>query len=131
MEIDEIRKILPEPDIEYLISKGYKFDVFQQGGDILIIIHAFGLPEFYKPREASLLIVLPAGYPSANPDMFWTYPDVTLKDGPWPKTAEVHQEFLGKNWQRWSRHLSGGWRPGIDCLRTYVATISRELEKGL
>jgi hypothetical protein len=132
METEEIRKILPEPDVDYLLEKEYKFDVHQVGSDVHVIINDFAFPDPYRPNQASLLIILPAGYPSANPDMFWTHPDIKLSDDRWPTSSEYHQDFDGKSWQRWSRHMAaGGWRAGVDNLRTYMTSVSREIMKGL
>ncbi|MEN6489234.1 MAG: E2/UBC family protein [Smithella sp.] len=130
MEIDEVKKILPKPDVDCLIEKGYEFEVNQLDGNIHVIIDAFGFPA-YSPNQASILLILPAGYPNAKPDMFWTYPDVKLKDGRWPAACEVHQDFHGKSWQRWSRHSPAPWRPGVDCLRNYLTMVIREIGKGI
>ncbi len=126
-----LSKKLPEPDLECLESKGYQFDIQELNNEIHIIIENFLFPPVYSPQFASLLIMLPAGYPTANPDMFWTYPDVKLTSGAWPLASEYHQAFHGKNWQRWSRHYPGNWRPGIDGLRTYLASVKAELLKGI
>jgi hypothetical protein len=40
----------------------------------------------------------------SSKDMFWTSPDVRLGGGAYPTTADVHEHFAGKTWQRWSRH---------------------------
>lgn len=131
MDIEEIKKILPEKDVEYLQEKQYEFEVHQMGGEIHIIIHHFLFPTPYQPDRADMLIILPAGYPIANPDMFWTYPDVKLNGNQWPTNSDYHQDFHGKSWQRWSRHLTKGWRPGVDNLRNFVTSISREIGKGI
>lgn len=131
MEIDEIKKILPEQDIDYLVSKEYQFDVVRNGNDVHVVINNYNFLETYQPRKASLLIILPSGYPNANPDMFWTYPDVKLVSGAWPKSSEYHETYNGKNWQRWSRHSNGKWRPGIDCLETFLASVRKEIDRGI
>jgi hypothetical protein len=131
MEIDEIKKILPKPDVDYLISKGYQFDAHRNGDGVHVIIDNYNFPEAYQSRQASLLIILPAGYPNANPDMFWTCPDVKLINGAWPKAAEHHETYNGRSWQRWSRHSTGQWRPGIDDLQTFLASVRKEVDKGV
>lgn len=130
MEIEEIKKILPEPDVEYLQEKQYVFDVHETGGDNHVIIHGFPFLT-YQPVQADLMIILPAGYPNGKLDMFWTYPDIKLSDGNWPRNCEVHADYHGKSWQRWSRHLAGDWRPGVDNLRTYMASVITEIKKGI
>jgi hypothetical protein len=129
IEIDELKKILPEPDVDYLVSKYTDLEVIKNVSDVHVIFHNYDFPEVYQPRQANLLIILPVGYPNAKGDMFWTYPDVQLAIGKWPISSEVHQDFHGKSWQRWSRHIS--WRSGIDNLRTFITAVQREITRGI
>ncbi len=121
--------VLPERDREYLEEKEIDYSVNQVDGFVHLVIHDFLFPEGYIPSTAELLIRLPAGYPNASPDMFWTAPDVRLSGGAWPRAAEVHEVYGGRSWQRWSRHFPGGWRPGIDGIHTYLGSIRSELRK--
>lgn len=124
---------LLEGDAQYLESKGYEYAANRDGnGLILVVIHEHPVPEAYTPTKCDLLIKLPAGYPNASLDMFWTRPDVKLKNGAWPRSSEVHEVLNGVSWQRWSRHLTASaWRPGTDCIQTFLAAIRRELLKGI
>jgi len=125
-------RLLPEADAEYLETKGYRFSEEAVGGWIHVIVHEFSLPAAYCPGTCDLLIRLPAGYPNANPDMFWTRPDVRLANGNWPSRGDYHESFAGASWQRWSRHFPPDtWRPGTDTLQSFLATIRRELAKGV
>jgi hypothetical protein len=124
-------QLLPELDREFLEEKEYTFDVTQTGGEIHLIIQNFELTAAYSPSRADLLVILPAGYPNSNPDMFWTYPDVKLASGAWPQQCQHHQVYGDRNWQRWSRHFQQPWRSGVDCFRTYLAAVRRELAKGI
>ncbi len=124
--------LIPEIDAEFLAEKGYRYNLRQENGAVCVIIQGYPLPSPYLPRQADLLVRLPAGFPNAKPDMFWTTPDVKLPSGAWPRSSEVHQDMGGQNWQRWSRHFpENRWRPGIDNLRTYLAAIRAELLKGI
>lgn len=122
--------LLPEEDIAYVEEKALDFELSSHGGEVHLILKSFELGDAYSPTHADLLIIFPAGYPNANPDMFWTRPAVKLKSGSTPVQANVHQDFPSGRWQRWSRHLQNGWRPGIDGLRTYIAAVRIELTKG-
>src|SRR5690606_24945561 len=102
----------------------------QLGNDIHIVIQDYQFPEYYQPRQASLLLIFPAGYPNAKPDMFWTTPDIRLCDGSWPLSSAHHQDFNGRTWQRWSRHINT-WRPGIDNLKSFMTSVRTEINKGL
>ena len=121
-------ELLPEIDAEFLEEKGFDYQVVQASGEIRVIISNFPFPEQYTPRASKLMLRLPAGYPNANPDMFWTNPDVKLTNGAYPLNAG-YLDPTADGWQRWSRH-DYGWRGGIDNLRTKLASVRREIEKG-
>ena len=131
MLVDELEDLVPEVDRDFLIGKGYKFSAKRVGADIHVIVNDFPFPAAYAPRTANVLIILPAGYPNANLDMFRTIPDVKLLNGAWPKNADSREVHDGVSWQRWSRHFNSAWRQGIDNLRTFVASIRHELDKGI
>lgn len=74
-----------------------------------------------------LMIKIPAQYPQAKLDMFWTWPH--LKDkrtGKDPDRASVVEPHFGRQVQRFSRHLPQ-WRPGVDSLAGYLALIQNIL----
>lgn len=121
---------LPQRDREYLQSKDMEFTLAQVGPEVHLTLIAFLFPTAYTPLKSDMRIVLPPGYDSSNPDMFWTRPNVKLESGAFPLTADHMQTFPDGVWQRWSRHFEG-WRPGIDGLRSYIASIRRELSRGL
>src|ERR1700722_8577308 len=85
--VDEIEDLLPEIDRDFLASKGYKYRVARIGNDTHVMIDDFPFPAAYTPRRATLLVILPAGYPNANLDMFRTIPDVKLLNGNLPLNA--------------------------------------------
>jgi|SRR4051794_18212571 hypothetical protein len=120
-------KLLPELDLEYLDTKGYKYDLLRVGAEVRVIIRGYDLPPAYSPNKTDLMLRLPSGYPQSNPDMFWTRPDVKLSGGAYPNRADYYDPGAD-GWQRWSRHSD--WRPGIDNLRTKLASVRRELARG-
>jgi len=123
---------LPEADVEYLESKGYNYELIPFKDSQLLIIHEYQLPTAYTPRVVDMLIMLPAGYPTQNPDMFFTKPTVTLVNGNPPLAASGMVNYHTEGWQQFSRHFnSSKWRPGIDGLAQFMASIQQELEKGL
>lgn len=128
MPIEGTPALLPEPDIQFLEEKEFDYEIVQANGEVRVTIRDFPFPEQYRPRRANLMLRLPAGYPNANPDMFWTNPEVRLANGKFPLNAGWHDPSAS-NWQRWSRH-SKSWRPGTDNLRTKIASVRRELEAG-
>lgn len=131
MVVGEVEDLIPEVDRDFLSEKGYRYRAKRVGADVHVVIEDFSFPDAYVPQKASLLVILPAGYPNANLDMFRTIPDVKLKSGAWPQNADNREVHEGISWQRWSRHFSSAWRQGVDNLRTFVASIKRELGKGI
>ena len=62
------------------------------------------------------------------PDMWWFHPAIKRTDGIQIPATDVFEHHLGREWQRWSRHLTPGqWQSGIDSLESYVALIQKEL----
>ena len=100
-------------------------------GTTNLILSGYPLPDGLSPREADLLIRLPSQFPDVPPDMFWTIPDVRLaRSGSFPPAADQRQPLLGRDWQRFSRHLApGAWRLGIDGLPSWLAAIRTLLVK--
>jgi len=117
--------MLRPDDQQVLDELGLVFEVGQDGAFITVTIHGFPMPASLDPRNADLLLRLPPGFPDAGPDMFWLRPSVTGPSGvPIPGTGSL-ELYLGSTWQRWSRHIAGQWRPGIDNLGTYMAYVRR------
>jgi Prokaryotic E2 family E len=123
--------MLRPTDEDYLKRTGLEYEVTLEAGLISLVIKAWPLPEGYEPREVDLLIRLPPGFPDVQPDMYWCDPPVRLaRTGVYPQAADQFQGFLGRNWQRFSRHLPpGAWHPGRDSLESYITLIRGELAR--
>jgi Prokaryotic E2 family E len=122
--------VLTNADEAFLAAKGWAYEVIADGQIFTLIIHGYKLPAGYDHDEVDLLLRLPAGFPDAAPDMFWMAPFVAYADGSIPPQTELRQDFHGRTWQRWSRHLAIAWRPGIDSLQSYLRLIRTDLEAG-
>jgi hypothetical protein len=133
METTLVRSLLPEEDVRYLSEKRFDYSEEAVNGWIHIIFENFRLPAGYTPQTCRLLIRIPPGYPNANPDMFWTRPDIRLhQTGALPRSSEHHETYSGQSWQRWSRHVpQNTWRAGRDNLQTFLRTVQQELLKGI
>ena len=111
---------------ELLERLGADFEAVVGDGCTWVVLKGRKLPEGYNCEAADVLIQLPDGFPEAAPDMFWTDPILTLGGGGRrPDGTDIDECHLGRVWQRWSRHIGGHWRPGIDTIRSYVAYIRR------
>jgi hypothetical protein len=123
--------MLRPADQEYLSRLGLPYAVTQEAGMIALVVKDWRLPAGYEPREVELLVRLPAGFPDAAPDMYWCDPPVRLAGtGAYPQAADLFEQHLGRQWQRFSRHLPpGAWQPGLDSLESYLALIKSDLER--
>lgn len=130
MTDEQALSLLPELDREFITEKGYSVDVEQVSGALHLVFHDFELPSAYTPQRVDLLVILPAGYPNANPDMFWTDPPVRLTNGAEPLNGNVYETYGSRRWQRWSRHIAAAWRPGVDGLRSFLVAVRREVARG-
>jgi len=124
---------LLEEDEEYLGSKGYDWELREEGGSGWLIIRAYALAHGqFDHVEADLLIRIPPGYNMAKLDMFYLSPTLRLRDtNTYPPAAECFEDHCGRSWQRFSRHLDdvngATWNPGVDNLRSFLALVAREL----
>lgn len=116
--------MLRPADRATLDGLGLRYSVQPEGEFAAIVIEGFDTHTGLAPRQTDLLILLPPGFPDASPDMFWTTPFVTVAGAPIGGTDQTGL-YVGRTWQRWSRHIGTQWRPGIDNLGTYLAYIRR------
>jgi hypothetical protein len=122
--------ILPARDREYLELKNIKYVEHNEDRLKGIVLKACPLPDgHFDVQQADVLILLPAGYPDAAPDMFYLLPWVKLSNsGRYPRKADHPFQFSGQSWQRWSRH-NKEWRPGIDGIWTMLKRVEFALQE--
>ena len=123
---------LPEIDVAYLGERGIAHDIVGESGMTCIVISQWPLPSGYDHCTSDLLVRLSPGYPDVQPDMWWFSPAVRRADGVELPNTNVVETYLGRTWQRWSRHFSSGqWQSGVDGLESYLALIRQDLERGV
>lgn len=123
---------LPRLDIEYLNERGIAHQITIEGGMICILLPSWQLPKGFDRDSSDLLIRLHPGYPDVQPDMWWFNPPVLLANGQGLPNTNAVEAYLGRQWQRWSRHFSNGqWQSGIDGLESYLALIRHSLERSV
>lgn len=121
---------LPQPEIDFLDSRGQPYTVSEEASMTCVVFHSFALPSGFGVTSSDLLIRLSQGFPDVPPDMWWFSPAVNRLDGVTIPATEHVETHLGRSWQRWSRHLNAGqWQSGTDCLETFLAMIRREVQK--
>lgn len=124
--------MLPTNDTNYLSDKIRDHSLLVDGGMTCILCPGFVLPRGFNPVSSDLLLRLNTGYPDVPPDMWWFNPPVARADGKPIPATEVMESYLGRTWQRWSRHLTAGqWRSGIDGIESYFALLRKELERSV
>jgi hypothetical protein len=121
--------MLPPIDQAHLEARAPGSAASLDGGMICIVIPSFPLPAGFTQASADLLLRLSPGYPDVPPDMWWFCPAVQRTDGQVIPATESQEVYLGRRWQRWSRHFTPGqWRSGVDSLESYLALVRQELE---
>lgn len=123
---------LLQRDIDYLDRRGLTYCVGSEKNMVCVVISPYLLPAGFDRAQADLLLRLSPGYPDVAPDMWWFDPAVKLADGrSLPATNSV-EHYLGRSWQRWSRHLPPGqWQSGIDSLESFLTLINHELQRSI
>lgn len=120
--------VLPVPDAAFLMERRLEYSVALEGGMLCIVLPQWALPSGYTLKETDLLVRLPGGYPDLPPDMWWFDPAVLRVDGRDIPATQAVEHHLGRNWQRWSRHLGPEqWRSGVDGIGSFLALIREEL----
>jgi hypothetical protein len=120
--------VLPDVDTDYLRETAPAHAVSVEAGVTCVVIPKFSLGNGFHQAESDLLLRLRPGYPDVAPDMWWFSPPVRRLDNAEIPATQAREHHLGREWQRWSRHLPAGvWRPGIDGLESYIAIVRREL----
>ena len=125
----EAATLLRERDLEFLEASGLTYATVIEGGFVNLVVEKFPSTPGLSPDTFDLLLRLPFGFPDAAPDMFWVAPNLSSTDGvPIPGTESI-ETYIGRQWQRWSRHIAQQWRPGIDNLETFFGYVRRCLRQ--
>ena len=120
---------LPQSDIAYLTERGVAHKIATESGMTCVVIPQWPLPSGLDRDAVDLLVRLSAGYPDIPPDMWWFSPPVHLANGEALPATNVVETYLGRRWQRWSRHFRNGqWQSGVDGLESFLALIRQDLE---
>ena len=123
---------LPTIDVAYLGERGIAHEIVVDSGMICVVMPQWPLPGGFDHDESDLLVRLSPGYPDVPPDMWWFSPPVHLANGQELRATNVVETHLGRSWQRWSRHFSGGqWQSGVDGLESFLALIRQNLERNV
>jgi len=117
-------------EVKRLLDEGWAVDLIESEGMACIVFHGFVVPHGYSKAVTDLLLMLPLSYPNGKPDMFWVDVDLHLANGSVPRSADVVQTHLDRQWRRFSWHVTM-WNPATDDLRTYLEFVNSRLTKGV
>ena len=121
---------LPQIDVDCLAERGADYSVTAEANMTCVVLRGFALPPGYDRTQSDLLLRLSPGYPDIPPDMWWFDPPVQLANGQTIQATQSVEQYLGRSWQRWSRHFAPGqWRSGIDSLESFLALIRKDLKQ--
>ncbi len=126
--------MLPPDDTKYLAERvgNGSYAITSEANMTCLVLHDYRLPVGFDREKSDLLLRLQSGYPDVHPDMWWFDPPVRRADGQPIPATQVIERYLGRSWQRWSRHLSAGqWRSGVDGLESFLALLRKELERSV
>ena len=121
---------LPQSDVVDLTDRCVAHEVETESGMLCVVMPEWPLPEGLDRDATDLLVRLSPGYPDVAPDMWWFSPAVHLANGRALPATNVVETYLGRQWQRWSRHFTNGqWQSGVDGLASFLALIRQDLQR--
>jgi len=101
-------------------------------GTLLVIVPGVIVPPGWSRQSTEVRFTIPAGYPYAVPDCFWTDGDLRLATGQIPQNAQPGQVTPAQSdpsllWFSW--HITANtWNPAASDLMTYVKVIRNRFE---
>lgn len=120
-------------DLKVLVDQGFLYELVEDGGRIFVLFKGYALPDgLYNVDKTDLLIYTTPHYPNAGFDMFWVEEKLMLKNGSPPKNGDAVENYLGRNWRRFSYHPYNvkAWNPSEDSVVTFMGYVEQRLRKG-
>jgi len=101
----------------------------QDDGTHVVSVPQLPLPTGWNRSVVDISFLVPAGYPQAVPDCFWTAPGLALAHGGAPQnTGQQFTPGIPGDWVWFSWH-PGTWNPNSDSLLTYLNVIRKRLNE--
>jgi hypothetical protein len=126
---------LPEVDISSLDAMQLEWSTVREpSGALLLVVEGWRLPAGYNVATATLVLVIPQGYPDTQIDMAYFSPPLIRADGRAINNLTTAAWSIG-TFQQWSRHRTAQnpWRPGADDISTHLSLVDdwlrREFER--
>lgn len=96
-----------------------------------LLIHDYPVPTGFTTDRTLLALEIPLTYPSAQIDMFYSWPALALKSGRAIERTQVAADILGLAFNGWSRHRGAQsmWNPESDNVATHLALVESAMLK--
>lgn len=123
---------LPESDELYLKVLGLDWETVIEAQVRWLLVHDRPVPSGYNHAKVLTALIIPPGYPDAQLDMVYFFPQLVRADG--GRIGGLSSRtFDGKNWQQWSRHRTpqNPWRPGEDDITGHFILVDHWLRREL
>jgi hypothetical protein len=120
--------LLPK-DEAFLATSGFEWDTVKDAGRRWLIVRSYILPGGYSVPSCGLAIEMPESYPTAQLDMFYCTPPLSLVNRAAPAATESRVNIKGTSYQRWSRHRVHAWSASKDSLATHFGLIEQSLAR--
>lgn len=122
---------LLEKDEAYLDARGLFWETIDDGRRWLML-RDFPVPQGYLQASTCLAVEIPQNYPTAEIDMFYCQPTLTLASGTKIPQTECRQVINGLEFQRWSRHRNPGqWSPARDSVLSHLGLVEESIAREL
>lgn len=123
---------LPEADELFLNAQGLGWESVIDGKVQWLVVHERPVLAGYNHAKALTAVVIPPGYPDAQLDMVYFFPQLARADGKRIGGLSL-RSFDGKDWQQWSRHRTAQnpWRPGEDDIAGHFILVDHWLRREL
>lgn len=93
-----------------------------------IRVPGYAMPAGWNTAVTTIYFIVSPSYPMAQPDCFWTDPQLRLASGAMPQNTSVNNNYGPENLLWFSWHASR-WDPNRDSLLTYLKVIGRRLQE--
>jgi hypothetical protein len=103
-----------------------RFDPSQDGQRLLVVPGVVVGPG-WNQQEATIRVLIPAGYPHVNPDCFYTEAALRLASGAEPGNSSL-QAVFGEQYRWFSWHLAA-WDPNTGTLDRYIRFCEARLKE--
>lgn len=101
---------------------GLAIEVHQEANRLFVWLRGYTLPDAVSNvASTDVLFIADTQYPFSALDMFWTDLEVVKPDGSAFEGSQSIQEYLGRQWRRFSYHRNGVWNPGGNPLLDHFA----------